>query len=167
MKKNCLMGVLILSVVILSGCTSLNSQFDCPNQAGVRCKSLDKINDMVNSGELPKRAESGCDSALSTNYFSHSWGRWRRSGCNSTIVQTSLQFETYLEATTISMDEPYRSPEKVSLVWIAAYEDSEGNYHQDTMIYTVSAKSHWETPKIIPINVLDERNLWKGAGYAG
>jgi len=165
MRRVFVVGALVLSATMLSACSSLNSQFDCPNQAGVRCKSLDKINDMVNAGELPKHA-NGCDSGLSTNYISHAWGRWKPIGCGGEkIVVSGIQFESGASFASIQGNDPYRTPEKVSRVWIAAYEDTQGNYHQDTMIYTVSEKSHWGVPLIEPIIYTNEQSLLKGESY--
>ena len=37
---------------LLSGCSSLNSEFDCPMKPGVMCQSLDQVNTMVDQGKL-------------------------------------------------------------------------------------------------------------------
>lgn len=44
---------LILCTLLLSGCSSYNSDFDCPAGSGVGCKSVSKVNTLVEYGYLP------------------------------------------------------------------------------------------------------------------
>lgn len=43
---------LLLATSCLSGCASMNTDFDCPKASPVMCKSLDEVNEMVDYGEL-------------------------------------------------------------------------------------------------------------------
>ena len=52
MKRLMMVALVILQLSGLTACTTMNSSFDCPNKAGVSCKSLDQINGMVDSGQV-------------------------------------------------------------------------------------------------------------------
>jgi conjugal transfer pilus assembly protein TraV len=43
----------------------------------------------------------------------------------------------------ISTAEPLRYGETVQRIWIAPFEDTAGNYHQESEVYTVAKTSHW------------------------
>lgn len=49
MKIKLLLFIVLASV---SGCSHLNTQFQCPMEPTVHCKSLDQINRMVLAGQL-------------------------------------------------------------------------------------------------------------------
>ena len=40
---------------------------------------------------------------------------------------------------------PYRHSDTVMRIWIAPYEDVQGNYHQESVIYTVIKPGRWES----------------------
>lgn len=116
MKKLTILLPLTLS---LAGCGgALNSNFDCPNKPGVMCRSLDQVNSMVNRGELGK--DDGIRKA-GTEGFSHV----------VSILKTTR---------------PLRANDQVMRIWIAPYQDKDGNYHDEGMLYTVVAQSHWQAP---------------------
>jgi hypothetical protein len=52
--------VMILSCLLVSGCTNLNSKFDCPATPGVGCKRISDINESINQrkGASAVKAES-------------------------------------------------------------------------------------------------------------
>lgn len=54
MKQAIIKMTVILSVIVLSACAEMNSTFDCPMKPGVRCESIDLINERVERGELGK-----------------------------------------------------------------------------------------------------------------
>jgi len=110
--------------LLLNACTSLNSNFECPMKPGVRCASLDQISSMVDRGEIGK------SSLKSPIPYS------------STIAQTSSP-SYYKGEFSLSNHEPLRYGETVMRVWVAPYEDTVGNYHQESDIYTIVKPAHW------------------------
>lgn len=44
--------IIICLSMAFTGCTSLNTHYQCPMMPGVHCKSLDQINRMVLAGQL-------------------------------------------------------------------------------------------------------------------
>lgn len=124
MKKIMLLAAVGMQLS-LSGCSSMNSSFDCPNKAGVTCKSLDQINTMVDNGQIQGRTSTG--------------GTW------STMQTTSNSgdFQTFPSTSAYKVGEPIRYGETVQRIWIAPFEDTDGNYHQDSTIYSVMNHGHW------------------------
>lgn len=110
-----------IAVVTLSACSSMNGSFDCPNRAGVNCKSLDQINGMVDAGEIHE-------------------------DINATERDDSFnkkEFDAYPNQVTYQPGTPLRYGETVQRIWIAPFEDTEGNYHQDSVMYAVVKGGHW------------------------
>lgn len=117
-----LFSIFIFSYFLLSACT-MNSHFDCPNKAGVNCHSLDEINRMVDQGTV---LESRAQSTLAPT--------------NVTIDHT---FESYTPMTPESMATPIRYAETVERIWIAPFTDTDGNYHDASLIYTIVKGGSW------------------------
>ncbi len=109
---------------MLSGCGELNSQFTCPMKPGVTCQSLDQVNTMVDQGKLAEAKPTptpaqSADSVLTVNI-------------------------------SYSADEGVsRSPEQVMRLWVAPYQDNQGNYFSSTHVYHVIQPGHWSTDPAI------------------
>jgi conjugal transfer pilus assembly protein TraV len=108
--------------ITLSACSSMNGSFDCPNKAGVNCKSLDQINDMVDSGQI--RGRSGFTS-------------------KGDIETESAEFAAFPSTAIYHGGAPLRYGETVQRIWVAPYEDTEGNYHQDSLMYSIVKRGYW------------------------
>lgn len=119
--------ILIINAGFLSACTT-NSSFDCPNKAGVNCRSLDQINAMVDRGEIHGRMEDSGNRLASAR-----------------IEQSDEhdEFQSFPSSPTFIPGQPIRYGETVQRIWIAPYEDVEGNYHQDSVLYTIIKGGHW------------------------
>lgn len=102
----------------------MNSNFDCPNKAGVHCKSLDQINAMVDNGQIR--------------------GRGSMSEVEIVSVSNEPEFQAFSFKVSTMGDSPIRNRETVQRIWIAPYEDTEGNYHQDSFMYSVIKAGHWK-----------------------
>ena len=121
MRKLFINACLMVCTFALSACSSMNSSFDCPNKAGVSCKSLDQINGMVDSGQIQGRSSMG----------------------GSELANNSSQFEGYPNVAAYYPGAPIRYGETVQRIWLAPYEDTEGNYHQDSLMYAIVKRGHW------------------------
>lgn len=127
MKKILMISGLLLQVITLSACTTMNSSFDCPNKAGVNCRSLDQINRMVDTGEIRGRSQMSYQNEVTPTTLATS---------------NSSEFQSFPTASFVP-GQPIRYGETVQRIWIAPYEDTEGNYHQDTLIYSIMKGGHW------------------------
>jgi conjugal transfer pilus assembly protein TraV len=122
-KKIKLILIFMFISAILTGCSSMNSGFDCPNKPGVNCRSLGQVNDMIDSGALDK---------------------------DVTKDAHTPKFD--ITKSNIDRENPFRvlrSGEQVIRIWIAPYQDVQNNYHNASTLYTVVNKSNWDVPKEI------------------
>jgi conjugal transfer pilus assembly protein TraV len=109
--------LLILLITFLSGCAHLNSEFDCPMKPGISCESLDKVNARIDRGEI---------------------------GNDESCSNISISPPSYLTASNIKNSRhPLRFSETVMRVWVAPFEDTSGNYHQESEIFTVVKPGAW------------------------
>lgn len=106
------MSALIFSCLVITGCTKLNSEFDCPAPNGGSCKRMDQVYSLVNG-------EGGVEESLAV-----------APNRNPLILEGRP-------------GDPLRYGEGVMRVWVAPYEDIEGNYHQASQVYSVVQKGHW------------------------
>lgn len=110
----------VLMTGFLTACSSMNSGFDCPNKAGVMCKSIDEIDGMVDSGQLQGRHQQVTQ-----------------------LEQSNTEFQPYAITTGYYPGAPLRYGETVQRIWIAPFEDTEHNYHQDGLMYAIVKDGHW------------------------
>ncbi len=114
---------LFVLIALLSGCSSMNSSFDCPMKAGVRCESLDQVNQAVDRGEIRDVDQDKLEAAP--------------------LHTRTLSFDSYPSTTKLSHGEPLRFSESVQRIWIAPFEDTAGNYHQSSEVFTITQGGHW------------------------
>src|SRR3990167_11143602 len=94
-------SLLITCISLLTGCGTMNSSFDCPNKAGVSCKSLDQVNGMVDSGEIRGQSQIGAVSQYG-----------------------QADFSPYPQSAGYFPGQPLRYGETVQRIWVTPYEDS-------------------------------------------
>lgn len=124
MKRHIIFTFLLVLTGLQTACT-MNSSFDCPNQAGVNCRSLDQVNSMVDSGQIRGRTQLAGESAKVAKIANHP------------------EFEPYAITNGFIPGAPLRYGETVQRIWIAPYEDTEGNYHQDSFMYSIMQEGKW------------------------
>lgn len=130
--------ILLISVaLLLNACASTNSQFDCPMKPGIRCESIDSVNARIDRGEI--------------------------SGNHSLKLASSNEFDSsrsdyphYFNMSHFGKDEPLRYGETVMRVWVAPFEDKEGNYHQESDIFTITKPGHWIGAPLKTTNIEEE-----------
>ncbi len=118
------LGLGITLSSMLAGCGELNSQFTCPMKPGISCQSLDQVNTLVDQGKL---AES--KPVPST--------------------ETTLTVDIHYLAAADSTAGIQRDPEAVMRLWIAPYQDQQGNYFSANTVYHVLQPGHWSTDSIV------------------
>jgi conjugal transfer pilus assembly protein TraV len=111
---------LILLVIGLQGCSGPKQTFDCPYGKGVGCRSISEVNQAVNEGQLPD-----------TLKHSHSTVTFKEN-----TVSKSAHFTDDM---TIE-----RVREQHLRVWLAPFQDAEGNFHEDSIIHTVLQPGFWQ-----------------------
>ncbi len=116
--------VVLPLLILLSSCAEMNTQFDCPMTSGIRCESIDSVNSRVDHGDM---------------------GRLSTSSASDKNRQAMPVYKNVLPVTPkySAKNAPPRSRETVQHVWVAPFEDKEGNYHQESDIYTVTKPGSW------------------------
>lgn len=113
--------LLYLCLCLLSACASLNSKFDCPMKPGVRCQSIDTINTMVDNGQLGAKAKP----------------------CFSCAAAKVPFFGKLIAPRPILVNNPITLPPPNTVrIWLASYEDKDGDYHQPAVIYSNCIHKH-------------------------
>jgi conjugal transfer pilus assembly protein TraV len=116
---------IVTCLFILTGCSTMNDQFSCPMKPGVFCQSLDQVNAKIDKGEIKRLPLSNDQKSIPP--------------------VEPLPFNATVAMTTVKVGSPsLRVPETLMPVWIAPYEDSRGNYHESSVIWTVAASGHWQ-----------------------
>lgn len=126
---------LLLPSLFLSGCVAMNNDFDCNKIGGIRgCVSLDEVNSMTDQGTLGQKQSS-----------------------KTTNTTTNRNISGYLNGIP-NIGEPVRFGDTIQQVTIFPYEDTDGNYHEASVIYSVLKQSHWiaHPPKAIQTSDLED-----------
>lgn len=107
-------------LMLLTGCASMNNSFDCPLKSATRCESLDQVNTRIDRKEIGSEAGSG----------------WK-----------SPDPVWHAATGEVTPENPMRHPETIQQVWVAPYEDSQGNYHGESSVYAVMTPGFWHGPQ--------------------
>ena len=124
------------SILGIAGCASTSSDFECPNPGSVMCKRLDQVDQMADRGEITANQDGTGETADTDGQSDH-------------VVTLSndpnAAFGNFSSPYPISFQPgtPLRYGETVMRIWIAPYEDKEGNYHQQSYVDTVIKPGHW------------------------
>lgn len=129
-KKSITISIMIALISLSTGCKSLNNSFECPMKPGVMCKSLDQVNDMVDQGQIASNgSKNSCPTCAKSKI---------------TAASKLTSFNTpFPSQAGIEPGQPLRYNESVMGIWVAPYEDTDGNYHQESTVFTVVKPGHW------------------------
>ena len=120
------------SFMMITGCASHNSKFDCNARPGGRCAPMGEINNMVDQGLFDERSK---DSGKNLGYL----GTDQLAEPHESL-KIPLGYSQHQNNHGLS---PERKKERVQQIWIAPYEDIEGNYHEASYVYSVIKQSAW------------------------
>lgn len=125
-------AVMLATVSTLSGCAVMGDNFDCNKIGGLQgCVSLNDVNKMTKNGQIGVNGYHGQSSNTNDN---------NGSSQASIPPQGSL---TGYQGVIPNMGQPVREGDTIQQVTIFPYEDSQGNYHESSMVYTILQGSHW------------------------
>lgn len=137
-----LMGSLFLGLLsalsALSGCSTFSSSFDCDKVGGIQgCVSMSEVYTQSQAGAF----DSVPVSAISPQTLS--------SGESSKISKKSKGNGTQLSTisgssmTVPAIGQPVRVGDTVQKIMIFDYIDSDGNYNEPSVVYTVLRGANW------------------------
>ena len=116
--------VLILSIFFLMGCSTPRESFDCKYGKGVSCRSISEINEMVNNREHG-RQNANTSPVAGKVVDNHS--------------PTLSQEITSLDDTIVQ-----RVTEEHLRVWLAPFQDEQGNFHEASIVHAVLRPGFWQ-----------------------
>lgn len=117
-----LFKILCLSFVcLLSGCATLNSNFECPRKPGVSCKSLREVNQLVDDKQL----------GVLKDY-------------KTTQPVARLSVLPLQDGQQVSIS---RLSEQILTIWIAPFTDIVGRYHTQHAVYSIIKPGSWLAEK--------------------
>lgn len=120
--------ILIVAIVILSGCSAKNKRIiDCPAGEGMGCKSITKVNEAINKGEIEDNYEK------------------KIKGKGSEYAKVNSKRLAFNDAPSKSLSQDIiRIPEKTVKIWMSGFEDNSGSYIEETYVHMVVEKGRWE-----------------------
>ena len=121
--KSVLVAMGVISTALLSGCAGVNGSFACDKTAGDSCESMSMVNQQTDAGAFAQ-GDGG-------------------TAQNSTVESAAPVNPSGFDVATPQAGAPIRYGESVARIWIAPFEDKEGNYHEPSYVYTVIQSSHW------------------------
>lgn len=132
----------VMSALALTGCTAgMNSDFSCSGIDGIEgCVSLNEMNTMVDNGQFATDSQG--------NVFN------KPSGLTAKPQALPERSASFTEVNPPLMaGKPTRAREEVRQITVFPYIDSQGNYHDTSVIYTVIEPSRWVVtpPKPAPV----------------
>jgi conjugal transfer pilus assembly protein TraV len=127
----------------LCACSTTSETFDCPAGKGVGCKSIAEVNHMVNEGGLGEsEVEKGKQSILPLS-----------SPIMATDSLTVERDKTLSQQAEIPLSDTmtvHRIQEEYLRVWIAPFQDAQGNLHEGSIVHTVLKPGSWQVRVVDP-----------------
>lgn len=121
MKKYQLLPILFL----LAACSSASEHFDSEATQGVGVKSLSEVNAMIDQGKLAGIPVEGATAVAPQVVAKPS----------SSALATILLSDQSLAQ---------RQPEQHLRIWIAPFQDNQGNFHEGSIVHTLQRPSFWQ-----------------------
>ena len=131
------------SFLLMQGCSSLGigeDEFSCPGKpGGAQCKSSWELYQMTNNGAVP--ASMKADDAEKESAETAAQG-----GVNEDYVNSSdadFIVENYVAPRLPDRPVPVRTPSQVMRIWIAPYDDTDGDIIVSGYAYTEIEPRRW------------------------
>ena len=147
--KNYIKHGFILSLItgsfLLSGCSVFGgNDFSCNRVGGISgCVSMDNVYKMSEDGTISEQhSPYSVDGKQYMTADNATAGSFTPTGTSSNLPQAVSNQSGYAVGVP-SAGMPVRYGDKIQKVWIFPYQDTSGNYHESSIIYSVVQKSHW------------------------
>ncbi|NNM59377.1 MAG: type IV conjugative transfer system lipoprotein TraV [Legionellales bacterium] len=119
---------LVLTSALFTGCASTgSSNFSCPAPNTGMCKPIHDVDKMVSDGQLGQDGTSTGKNGIKANQTAGAFDN----------------FSTPYPASIITPGAPLRIQEQIMAVWVAPYQDKQGNYHDPSTLYSVIEPGRW------------------------
>jgi len=130
-KKKLSQFFVVLSLT-LTGCSTASESFDSQATQGVGSKSISQVNAMINKGQIEGiKGDNESDKVIAP-----------------VLVQTPIP--TFNQETIVLSDHSviHRQPEQHMRIWMAPFQDANGNFHEASVIHTLQRPSFWQVNTI-------------------
>lgn len=124
--------------MILSGCSTTSETFDCKAGQGVGCKSISQVNKMVDEGSLGSDQETGSHTQLVSPVITTA--SVSPDGVSPDAVSPALSGQDIALSDDMVV---HRIREEHLRVWVAPFQDHQGNLHEGTIVHTVLKPGFW------------------------
>jgi conjugal transfer pilus assembly protein TraV len=126
--------MLVVMVFGTSGCSWLGigqSNYTCPGGVdGIRCMSARQVYQATESSDFVKPANTGSKDEKSTT-------------ATATSAGANYQQTSQIAVPSIEQPVPIRTQAKVMRIWMAPWEDDDGDLHADGYLYTEIESRRW------------------------
>lgn len=95
--------------------------------SGTNCRSISQLDKMVENGSL-----ANSNASTPSNPLAFGCHKMAHSCAQSCTVSPSYKFHTVA-----------RIPEQHLRIWIAGFHDTQGNFHDENVIYTILRPGQW------------------------
>lgn len=126
----------------LCACSTTSETFDCPPGKGVGCKSITEVNQMVNRGTMGGNVEEGAQSIPEPSSASI----MAAASLNVENSESAFGDKAFLHQADASLSDEFfvqRIQEEHLRVWIAPFQDAQGNLHEGSIVHTVLKPGSW------------------------
>ena len=121
-------GVVSLSLLILTACSSASESFDSEATKGVGAKSISEVNAMIDQGKIVGlKADPDQASVIAP-----------------IIVQNSIPIANPETIVLSDHSVIQRQPEQFLRIWFAPFQDFQGNFHEASVVHTILRPSFWQ-----------------------
>ena len=130
-KKRISQFLVVLSLT-LTGCSTASESFDSQATQGVGSKSISQVNAMIDKGQIEGiKGDNESDKVIAP-----------------VLVQTPIP--TFNQETIVLSDHSviHRQPEQYMRIWMAPFQDANGNFHEASVIHTLQRPSFWQVNTI-------------------
>ena len=144
-KSLCVSHIVIITLAlgfILSSCSTTTSSWDCPMQDGAGCRTIYEADHNVDSnckGKKCKKAQKELSSKYIDKkaFINHIKETEKSEKGKNTQSYSETQYNTSTGLKSL------RTKEKVSRVVFAPFIDSNGNRHEESVVYIVDEQPNW------------------------
>lgn len=133
---------LVVGTSFLQGCSSFaigDDEFSCPiTEDGVPCASSKQMYDLTNNGQTPKKiAEEKKKEEQSKKENKEQNEQVKKNG------ESDYVLDNFVTNKLPSDPIPVRTPPTVMRIWVAPYEDKEGDFIMSGYVYTEVSPRRW------------------------
>ncbi len=147
-----ILAFLCLVVLVISGCSTYEQDFDCPPGAGMGCVSISEVNSVVDKAQesfqkgqqrVPLKIEE--EGALEKECPTC---KVKEEESSSTISPLLPTHQNKSNNSANVLGRVHRTQERTARVWIAPYEDEEGNFWEEGYVHVLLKPSHWNSEAV-------------------